>query len=94
MRDAVIVSAVRSPVGKGKVGGALVDIHPIDLSAAVIEAAVERGRFEDGSEVDDVIWGCAYPEGPQGSNIARLALLRAASAPPASRRWPWARRRS
>jgi acetyl-CoA acyltransferase len=77
MKDAVIVSAVRSPVGKGKEGGALVDMHPIDLSADVIEAVVDQGGFGDGSEVDDVIWGCAYPEGPQGSNIARLALLRA-----------------
>ena len=78
MKDAVIVSAVRSPVGKGKTGGALVDVHPIDLSAAVIEAAVERAGFEGAEEeIDDLIWGCAYPEGPQGSNISRLAVLRA-----------------
>lgn len=78
MKEAVITSAVRSPVGKGKTGGALVDVHPIDLSAAVIEAAVERAGFQGSEEeIDDVIWGCAYPEGPQGSNVSRLSLLRA-----------------
>lgn len=76
MKDAVIVSAVRSPVGKGKSNGALVDVHPIDLSAAVIDGAMRRSGYS-GDDVDDVLWGCAMPEGPQGGNVARLALLRA-----------------
>ncbi len=76
MREAVIVSAVRSPVGRGKPGGALSTLHPVDLSAQVMRAAVERVGL-DPKEVEDVLWGCAVPEGPQGLNIARLALLRA-----------------
>lgn len=79
MREAVVVSAVRSPVGRGKQDGSLAGLHPIDLSAAVIREAVRRAGIPPEEEVgiDDVIWGCANPEGAQGVNIARLALLRA-----------------
>ncbi len=76
MREAVIVSAVRSPVARGKKNGALATVHPVDLSAVVMKAALERVAF-DPKELDDVLWGCAMPEASQGLNIARLALLRA-----------------
>lgn len=75
-RDALIVSAVRTPVGRGRAGGALSGVHPIDLSAGVMRAAIERGGVEPGA-VDDVVWGCAMPEAAQGLNVARLSLLRA-----------------
>lgn len=76
MREAVIVSAVRSPVARGKKNGALATLHPVDLSAQVMRAAVERVGL-DPKELEDVLWGCAMPEAAQGLNIARLALLRA-----------------
>jgi acetyl-CoA acyltransferase len=74
MTEAVIVSAVRSAVGRGKPDGTLASVHPVELSAHVIRAAVERAgvRKED---VDDVVWGCAMPEASQGLNVARNAAL-------------------
>ncbi len=76
MREAVIVSAMRSPTGRGKADGALASVHPVDLAATVMRAAVETAGV-DPAAVEDVIWGCAMPEAAQGLNIARLALLRA-----------------
>ncbi|RIH89086.1 thiolase family protein [Calidithermus roseus] len=76
MKEAVIVSAVRSAVGRGKSDGALASVHPIDLSATVMKAAIEKAGVNPGI-VEDVQWGCAMPEASQGLNIARLALLRA-----------------
>ncbi|PZA08422.1 MULTISPECIES: thiolase family protein [unclassified Meiothermus] len=76
MKEAVIVSAVRSAVGRGKSDGALASVHPIDLSATVMRAAVEKAGVAP-EVVEDVQWGCAMPEASQGLNIARLALLRA-----------------
>lgn len=76
MPDAVIVSAVRTAVGRGKADGSLANVHPIDLSALVIQEAVKRANV-DPRDIDDVLWGCAMPEGAQGLNIARLAVLRA-----------------
>lgn len=76
MKDAVIVSAVRSAVGRGKKDGALASVHPIDLSATVMKAAVERAKV-DPRLLEDVLWGCAMPEASQGLNVARLSLLRA-----------------
>ena len=76
MPDAVIVSAVRTAVGRGKSDGSLAGVHPVDLSALVIQEAVKRANV-DPHEIDDVLWGCAMPEGSQGLNIARLAVLRA-----------------
>jgi len=76
MPDAVIVSAVRSAVGRGKADGALASVHPIDLSAIVIQEAVKRADV-DPHDIDDVLWGCAMPEGSQGLNVGRLAVLRA-----------------
>jgi acetyl-CoA acyltransferase len=76
MPDAVIVSAVRTAVGRGKADGSLANVHPIDLSALVIQEAVKRANVDPG-DIDDALWGCAMPEGSQGLNIARLAVLRA-----------------
>lgn len=76
MREAVIVSAVRTAVGRGKADGSLAQVHPIDLSATVIQEAVKQANV-DPRDIDDVLWGCAMPEGSQGLNIGRLAVLRA-----------------
>lgn len=76
MREAVIVSAVRSAVGRGKSDGSLASVHPIDLSATVMKAAVAKAGVAP-QVVEDVQWGCAMPEGSQGLNVAWLSLLRA-----------------
>jgi acetyl-CoA acyltransferase len=76
MPEAVLVSAVRTPVGRAP-KGALSTIRPDDLAAIALSAALERVPALDHAEIDDVILGCAQPEGEQGWNIARWALLRA-----------------
>jgi acetyl-CoA acyltransferase len=76
MRDAVIVSSVRTAVGKAG-RGALRATRPDDLAAIAIRAALERVPGLDPKEIDDVILGCAMPEGEQGMNVARIAALRA-----------------
>ena len=76
MREAVIVSAVRTAVGRGKADGSLANTSPVDVSATVMKAAVTRAGVEPGL-VEDVMWGCAYPEGTQGLNFARTAVLAA-----------------
>ena len=76
MKDAVIVSAVRTPVGRAP-KGALSTIRPDDLAAIAINGALARVPGLDKSEIDDVVLGCAQPEGEQGWNIARFAALRA-----------------
>jgi len=76
-RDAVIVGAVRTPVGVGKPEkGALSGVHPGDLSALVLDALVRRTGV-DPVLVDDVIWGCVSQVGEQGVNIARNSALAA-----------------
>lgn len=74
MQEAVIVSAVRTPVGKA-LRGALVNVRPDDLAAVAIKGAVERAPGIDPKEIDDVILGCAMPEAEQGMNFTRAALL-------------------
>jgi len=74
MRDAVIVEAVRTPVGKRN--GALSGIHSADISALVLQALQERSGI-DPALVDDVIWGCVMQIGEQTFDIARTALLSA-----------------
>ena len=76
MREVVVVSAVRSAVGRGKKDGGLADVHAVDLSAAMMRAAVDRVGI-DPETIDDVYWGCAMPEATQGLNVARLSWLRA-----------------
>jgi acetyl-CoA acyltransferase len=74
MRDAVIVDAVRTPVGRRN--GALSGVHPVELSATVLTALAERTGV-DPSIVDDVIWGCVQQVGDQANNVARNAVLSA-----------------
>jgi acetyl-CoA acyltransferase len=76
MRDAVIVSAVRTPVGKAP-NGVLRTTRPDDLAAIVMREALSRAPGLDPVDVDDVIFGCAMPEAEQGLNVARIASLRA-----------------
>jgi acetyl-CoA acyltransferase len=73
-RDAVIVDAVRTPVGKR--GGGLSGVHPVDLSAHVLEVLAERTGL-DPALVEDVIWGCVSQTGEQAVNVARNAVLAA-----------------
>ncbi len=75
-RDAVIVSAARTPVGKAK-RGSLVTVRPDELGSEVIIELLKRTPGLDPKEVDDVIFGCAFPEGEQGMNMARMIALRA-----------------
>lgn len=76
MKQAVIVSAVRTAVGKAP-NGALRSTRPDEMAAAVISEALRRTPGLDPSEIDDVILGCAMPEAEQGLNVARIASLRA-----------------
>ena len=76
MRDAVITSAVRTPVGKAP-KGTLRTTRPDEMSALTIQAALKQSSGIDPSEIDDVIIGCAMPEAEQGMNVARIASLRA-----------------
>jgi acetyl-CoA acyltransferase len=76
MPEAVLVSAVRTPVGRAP-KGALSTTRPDDLAALAVGRALERIPELDRAEIDDVILGCAQPEGEQGWNIARMAVLRA-----------------
>jgi acetyl-CoA acyltransferase len=76
MKEAVIVSAVRTPVGKAP-NGVLRATRPDDLAAIVIREALARAPGLDPADVDDVILGCAMPEAEQGLNVARIASLRA-----------------
>ncbi|MGF0303814.1 thiolase family protein [Rhodococcus rhodochrous] len=74
MREAVIVEAVRTPVGKRN--GGLAGEHPADLSAHVLQALAERAAI-DPAVVDDVVWGCVSQVGDQSSNIGRYSVLAA-----------------
>src|SRR5580704_16154019 len=76
MTEAVLVSAVRTAVGKSG-RGALATTRPDDLAAAAIRGALDRVPALDAKEIDDVILGCAMPEAEQGMNVARIASLRA-----------------
>src|SRR5918999_1579835 len=76
MVDAVIVSAVRTPVGKAP-AGSLRSTRPDELAAMVMREAVNRAPGVTAAEIEDVILGCAMPEAEQGLNVARIASLRA-----------------
>lgn len=76
MRDAVIVSSVRTAVGKAT-KGTLRTTRPDDLAAIVIKEAVSQAKGLDSKDVEDVVIGCAMPEGEQGMNVARISSLRA-----------------
>src|SRR6187551_3092252 len=74
MRDAVIVEAVRTPVGKRN--GGLSGVHPVNLSAHVLNSLAERSGI-DPAVVDDVVWGCVSQVGEQTMDIGRTAVLAA-----------------
>jgi acetyl-CoA acyltransferase len=76
MNEAVIVSGARTAVGRAP-RGTLRGVHPVDLGASAIREAVGRAEGLDPSDVEDVIMGCAMPEGTQGYNMARLSSVRA-----------------
>src|ERR671912_299514 len=72
MKEALIVSAVRTPVGRA--GGVLADVRPDDLAAVAVRAAVDRVNF-DPAGLDDVILGCTNQAGEDNRNVARMAVL-------------------
>jgi acetyl-CoA acyltransferase len=74
VREAVVVEAVRTPIGKRN--GALSSVHPVDLSALVLNELIARTAV-DPAAVDDVMWGCVTQLGDQSSNVARFATLAA-----------------
>ncbi|HXX30428.1 MAG TPA: hypothetical protein VEJ89_06880, partial [Myxococcaceae bacterium] len=74
MPSAVIIDAVRTP--RGKRGGSLAGIHPVDLAAHVLRGALDRTGIA-ADEVDDVVLGCVTQVGEQGLNVARGAVLAA-----------------
>ena len=76
MKEAVIVSAVRTAVGKAP-KGTLKNTRPDEMGAAVIKEAVKQVENLDASQIEDVIMGCAFPEAEQGMNVARTAMIRA-----------------
>lgn len=74
--EAVLVDIVRTPVGRGKPGGMLSEVHPVDLAAHVLQTILERNGLES-AQVDDVLLGCVSQIGEQAMNIARQAVLAA-----------------
>jgi len=75
-KEAVIVSAVRTPIGKAKKGG-LATVRPDEMAATVIQELLKRTPNLDPAQIEDVVFGCAFPEGEQGMNMARMIALRA-----------------
>src|SRR5215211_845936 len=76
MKEAVIVSGARTAVGRAP-RGTLRAIHPVDMTAAAVGEAIGRAEGLEKEEIEDVIIGCAMPEGTQGYNVARLSSMRA-----------------
>ncbi|MCK6567485.1 MAG: acetyl-CoA C-acyltransferase [Anaerolineales bacterium] len=76
MKEAVIVSAVRTPVGKAKRGG-LATVRPDEMGAAVIKELLNRTPNLEPAQIEDIVLGCAFPEGEQGMNFARTISIRA-----------------
>ena len=76
LREAVIVAAARTPIGRAKRGG-LATVRSDELAAAVVQDLLRRAEGLDPAEIDDLVLGCAFPEGEQGMNMARMVALRA-----------------
>ena len=76
MTEVFIAAAVRTPVGKAP-KGTLATTRPDDLAATALKGALQRVPALDAAEIEDVILGCAMPEAEQGTNVARIASLRA-----------------
>src|SRR5688500_10859911 len=74
VQDAYIVAATRTPVGKAP-RGMFRNVRPDDLLAHVLKASVQQCQGLDAGDIEDVIVGCAMPEGEQGMNVARIGLL-------------------
>jgi len=74
--EAVIVTATRTPIGKAKRGG-LATVRPDELAALVIQELLKRTPQLDPEEIEDVVLGCAFPEGEQGMNVTRAVVIRA-----------------
>ncbi|MFD5226234.1 thiolase family protein [Microbacterium sp. NPDC058342] len=74
--EAVLVDVVRTPVGRGKPGGSLSGVHPVDLAAGMLQAILDRNGLESG-QIDDVMLGCVSQVGDQAMNVARQAVLAA-----------------
>ena len=74
--EAVVVDVIRTPVGRGKPGGSLSGVHPVDLAAGMLQSILERNGLESG-QIDDVMLGCVSQVGDQAMNIARQAVLAA-----------------
>lgn len=74
--EAVIVDVIRTPVGRGKPGGSLSGVHPVDLAAGMLQSILDRNGLESG-QIDDVLLGCVSQVGDQAMNIARQAVLAA-----------------
>ena len=77
--QAVVVDAVRTPMGRGKAGGALSGVHPSELLATVLRALIERNDVDPGS-VDDVLIGCVSQAGEQSNTPGRMAWKQASCA--------------
>jgi len=77
---ALIIDSIRTPTGRGKAGGALSGVHPVELLAQLLTALVERSGI-DPARIDDVLVGCVSQAGEQSGNVGRMALL-AAGFPP------------
>ncbi|MCB0103303.1 MAG: thiolase family protein [Anaerolineales bacterium] len=75
-KEAVIVSAVRTPVGKAKRGG-MATVRPDEMGATVLKELLNRTPNLDPAQIEDVVFGCAFPEGEQGMNVARTISIRA-----------------
>ena len=86
MRDAVIVDAVRTPIGKGRATGALAGVHPTDLSAHVLKSVAERTGL-DPALVDDVVWGCVSQVGEQAGCRSRQASSPDSTTSPSPEAW-------
>ena len=80
MATAYIIDALRTPMARGKAGGALSGLHPVDLLAATLQGLVDRNRIDPGA-IDDILIGCVSQIGEQSNNLGRMALL-AAGFPP------------
>jgi len=76
MRDVFIVDAIRTPIGRGKEDGALHNVHSVDLLAQTLQALIARTGI-DPAEIEDIVTGCVTASREQGSNIGRLAGLKA-----------------
>src|SRR5260370_16597899 len=74
-REAYIIDAVRTPIGRGKPGGWLHEIHPVDLLAMTLDEVTRRAGCPK-EAVEDVVAGCVTPAGDQASDVGRLATLR------------------